>query len=320
MSQSTTRVFALLELMQSHGLMSGPELARRLDVDPRTLRRYIQTLESLGIPVMAERGRDGGYRLMQGFKLPPMMFTNEEAIALGLGLVASRHLGLNSSTQAGNSALSKIERVMPENLKKQLRALGATVSLDLAKATSSNDGEVLALLSGAARDQQAVELGYRTPNQPQSERWVDPYGLAFLGGSWYLIGFCHLRQTIRTFRLDRIATARPVARHFAKPSDFDPLAYLTRAFAGIERTHRIRVHLYADLSRARAAIFAAFGLLEERDNGTQLLIQADDLEWVARELARLPFAFEIEEPLALRAILARHARSLLVSLGEAEEN
>src|SRR5471032_3355272 len=104
MATPTTRILALLELLQTHGLISGTELARRLAVDPRTLRRYIRTLESLGVPVHPERGRDGGYRLMQGYKLPPMMFSNDEALALALGLVASRDLGLAVAAPAGASA------------------------------------------------------------------------------------------------------------------------------------------------------------------------------------------------------------------------
>src|SRR3954469_22815312 len=131
MTNPTTRVLALLELLQSHGLMSGTELARRLAVDPRTLRRYIQALDTLGIPVLAERGRDGGYRLMNGFKLPPMMFTNDEAMALSLGLLAARNLGLDGKAPAGDSALSKLERVMPDKLRKRVRAIGETVALDI---------------------------------------------------------------------------------------------------------------------------------------------------------------------------------------------
>ncbi|HXA47141.1 MAG TPA: HTH domain-containing protein, partial [Burkholderiaceae bacterium] len=130
MGNPTTRVLALLELLQTHGLSSGAELARRLDVEPRTLRRYIVALEALGIPVMTERGRDGGYRLMHGFKLPPMMFSNDEALALALGLVASRSLGLEATVPAGAGALAKLERAMPDNLRQRVRAVGETVTLD----------------------------------------------------------------------------------------------------------------------------------------------------------------------------------------------
>lgn len=104
MPNPTTRVLAVLELLQTHGQLSGSELARRLEVDGRTLRRYIATLEEMGIPLTAERGRHGGYRLVAGFKLPPMMFTNEETLALSLGLLAAQNLGLEQAAPAVASA------------------------------------------------------------------------------------------------------------------------------------------------------------------------------------------------------------------------
>ena len=124
MYSPTTRVLTVLELLQAHGRLSGPDLAQRLEVDGRTLRRYIRKLEDLGIPVLAERGRYGCYSLMPGFKLPPMVFTDDEALAISLGLVAARGLGLAAAVAAVESAQAKLERVMPAPLKQRVRALG----------------------------------------------------------------------------------------------------------------------------------------------------------------------------------------------------
>jgi predicted DNA-binding transcriptional regulator YafY len=310
MGNPTTRVLALLELLQTHGLINGAELACRLDVGPRTLRRYIIALEELGIPVVAERGRDGGYRLMQGFKLPPMMFTNEEALALALGLVASRSLGLAATVPAGVGALAKLERVMPDALRQRVRAVGETVTLDIARATSSGDPTILTTLSAAAQSQQRVRIAYRTPQQVQTEREIDPYGLAYHGGSWYLVGYCHLRQGRRSFRLDRILAAESLAKSFGRPEEFDALDYLTAAITSLPRAHSVKVLLHSDLASARSAIFSGLGLLESVANGTLLHSQADDLDWMARELARLPFVFTIIEPAALKKALTRHAKAL----------
>lgn len=134
MSKPTVRVLALLELLQSNGQLSGSELARRLEVDGRTLRRYIVALEELGIPISAERGRHGGYRLVAGFKLPPLMFSAEETLAVSLGLLAVRSLGLGESELALESAQAKLSRVMPVALRRRLVALRETASLDLARA------------------------------------------------------------------------------------------------------------------------------------------------------------------------------------------
>jgi predicted DNA-binding transcriptional regulator YafY len=315
MTNPTTRVLALLELLQSHGLMSGTELARRLEVDPRTLRRYIQALDTLGIPVLAERGRDGGYKLMNGFKLPPMMFTNDEAMALSLGLLASRSLGLDGKAPAGESALSKLERVMPDKLKKRVRAVGETVALDIRRASSSSDAAILATLSAAAQGQQRVHLAYLSPKQERTERDVDPYGLAFVNGSWYVVGYCHLRLDQRAFRVDRVQDAVPLPQSFGRPEKFDAVAYMNIAFATLPRAHSVRVLLHADLGAAQAAIFTTLGVLETVDGGTMLHSQADDLGWMARELARLPFSFSIVDPPMLRDELLRHAQSLLTSAG-----
>jgi predicted DNA-binding transcriptional regulator YafY len=318
MGNPTTRVLALLELLQTHGLISGAELARRLDIDPRTLRRYVVSLEALGIPVVTERGRDGGYRLMHGFKLPPMMFTNDEALALALGLVASRSLGLAATVPAGAGALAKLERVMPENLRRRVRAVGETVTLDIARATSSGDAGILATLSAAAQNQQRVRITYHTPQQVQSERDIDPYGIAYHGGNWYLVAYCHLRKDRRSFRVDRILAANPMANSFGKPDEFDALTYLSAAITNLPRAHSVKVLLHTDLANARSAIFTGLGVLEPVAEGTVLHSQADDLDWMARELARLPFSFAILQPVNLKDALARHANRLLDLLKSSE--
>src|SRR5262245_28220292 len=120
MARPTARVLAALELLQTHGRISGPELSRRLAVDRRTVRRYVVTLEELGIPVTAERGRDGHYSLVSGFKLPPMMFSDDEALAVAVGLQAARGLGLAEAHVAVTGALAKLERVMPPKLKRRV--------------------------------------------------------------------------------------------------------------------------------------------------------------------------------------------------------
>lgn len=311
MGNPTTRVLALLELLQTHGLMSGTALAARLEVEPRTLRRYIVVLEALGVPVLAQRGRDGGYRLMHGFKLPPMMFTNDEALALALGLVASRSLGLDTAAPAGASALSKLERVMPENLRRRMRAVSDTVSLDIARASASGNADVLATLSAVAHTRQRVHLGYLSPQQVPTQRDVDPYGLAYLGGKWYLVAYCHLRKDTRSFRLDRIQAVAVLPVSFGKPAGFDAMAYLTAAITSMARAHTVKVLLHTDAESARAAIFTTLGLLEPVAGGTMLHSQVDDLDWMAREMARLPCTFAVQEPAALRDALARHAAVLL---------
>src|SRR5690606_31835822 len=128
----TTRVLAVLELLQTRQRISGSELARRLDVDGRTVRRYISALEAIGVPITAEHGRNGGYSLVSGFKLPPMMFTDDEALALSIGLSAARDLGIAETIPAVASAEAKLERVMPEPVKQKLKDVHRTIRFEFA--------------------------------------------------------------------------------------------------------------------------------------------------------------------------------------------
>lgn len=305
MYHPTTRVLAVLELLQTHGRMSGAEMATRLDVDGRTLRRYIVMLEQIGIPIQSERGRYGGYALMPGFKLPPMMFTDDEALALSLGLLAARSLGLAEAAPAVASAQAKLERIMPDGLKRRVGAIDETVRLDLerARGAAPQDNAALVILSAAAQRGQRVHLRYHTM-EADSERAIDPYGLAYYGGCWYAVGFCHLRQDMRTFRLDRILAAAPLPQSFLRPPGFDALAHLRTSFAAMPRAHATRVLLKTDLATARRYLPDAIGLFEQMPDGVLLHNQADSLDWFARELAGLPFEFDILSPDALRDELA----------------
>lgn len=317
MTRPTTRVLAVLELLQGHGRISGPELARRIGVDGRTLRRYIAMLEELGIPIVAERGRYGAYMLVPGFKLPPLMFNDDEALALSVGLLAARGLGLAEAAPAVASAQAKLARVTPDRLKRQLHAIADTVRLDdLAHASDApHSNEALIALTAAAQAQQRVHLDYTTPQHQRSERDVDPYGLAWRAGAWYLVGWCHLRRDLRSFRLDRIGKVQALAAHFERPAGFDTLAQLAFSLATLPRSVAIEVLLRTDLKTARDAFSLAFGLLEPIDGGVLLRSSADDLDWFARQLARLPFGFEVRRPARLRGALRRHATRLLKLAG-----
>ncbi|WP_375772150.1 YafY family transcriptional regulator [Archangium gephyra] len=311
MSRPTTRVLTVLELLQTHGRMSGSQLAERLAVDRRTVRRYIAMLEELGIPITAERGRDGAYMLVAGFKLPPMMFTDDEALALSVGLLAARGLGLAEAAPAVASAQAKLERVMPATLKRRVRAVDETVTLDLSHPTTPRDNAALVALSTASQTQRRVRLTYRASEREQTERDFDPYGLAWRGGRWYAVGMCHLRNGLRSFRLDRVHSVQPLDVSFSRPEGFDALTHLTLSVATLPREFAIEVLLETGLETARRQVFPAFGVLEKVAGGVMLRGQTDDLGWFARELARLPFAFEIRRPDALREELAACARRLL---------
>lgn len=317
MSRPTTRVLAVLELLQARGRLSGRALAEQIGVDGRTLRRYIVLLEELGIPITSERGRYGGYGLVAGYKLPPMMFNDEEAVALSLGLLAAAGLGLNETVPAAASARAKLERVMPPALQRRLRATSEAIALELPRSESSGDSAALAVLSTAAQSRQRLHLGYASGRSEASTRKFDPYGLAWRSGRWYAVGYCHLRKDLRSFRLDRIRSLQPLAESFARPEQFDALAHLTRAVATLPRRHAIGVRLQCALNEARRELHPGLGLLEADDAGTLLHAQADDLDWFARELARLPFGFHVLQPIELRVAL-RNCAARLQQIADAD--
>lgn len=311
MAHPTTRVLAVLDLLQAHGRMTGAELARRVGVDVRTLRRYIVMLEDLGIPLTTERGRYGAYRLMAGFKLPPMMFTNDEAVALSVGLLAAGGLGLAESAPAVASVQAKLARVMPDALKRQVGAIAETVKLDLRPATlNPASNAALLALTAAAQAQRRVHLAYDSGEGARTERDFDPYGLVFRSGAWYAVGRCHLRKDLRSFRLDRIAQVAPLDQAFQRPPGFDALDHLVRGFATAPRAHTIEVLLHAPLAGAQKAFSLAFGMLEPVEGGVLLRSTADDLAWFARQLAGLPFDFEIKAPARLQSEFALHLKRL----------
>jgi predicted DNA-binding transcriptional regulator YafY len=314
MYHPTTRVLAVLELLQTHGRMSGADMARRLEVDGRTLRRYIVMLEQIGIPITTERGRHGGYALMPGFKLPPMMFTDDEALALSLGLLAARGLGLAEAAPAVASAQAKLGRIMPDGLRRRVGALDDTVRLDL-RAPSfrdepPSDNTALSALSMAAKEGRRVHLHYRAGGA-DSERDFDTYGLVYYGGYWYAVGHCYLRQDMRTFRLDRVQQVLPARGVVRRPPGFDALEHLRRAVATVPRRFSANVLMRTDLETARRAFIDTIGLFEQTADGVLLHNQSDELGWLARQLAAAPFEIRVLEPDALRDELRTVGERLL---------
>jgi len=311
MPRPTARVLAALELLQTHGRMNGAELSRRLRVDRRRVRRYVVALEELGIPVTAERGCDGYYALVSGFKLPPMMFTDDEALALAVGLSAARGLGLAEAHVAVTGALAKLERVMPAGLKRRVRAVGETVAIGLSRSTPPDDNRALSQLCEAAQGETRVRLRYCSRPGLESEREFDAYGLGYRGGRWYVVGWCHLRRGLRSFRLDRVGSVQPLDARFSRPPGFDALSHLVLSVATLKRAHAVEVLLATDLQTAQRELFPAAGVLEWTGQGVLLRSEVDSLPWFARELARLPFDVEIRKPDALRRALRDVAERLL---------
>jgi predicted DNA-binding transcriptional regulator YafY len=308
----TTRLLTLLELLQARGRLTGAELADRLEVNERSVRRYVAMLQDLGVPVDGTRGPHGGYRLRRGFKLPPLMFTEEEALALTLGLLSARQTGLAAAAPAVEGALAKVDRVLPEAVRDQVRAVQDTLHLDLGPpppVPPAPPATVLAF-SAAARERRRLRLRYLS-SERATERELDPYGVVFRSGRWYAVGWCHRAREIRTFRLDRVLEAEPTPATFVPPADFDAHAHLVRSLSRMYEPWTAEVLMATTLEEASRSIPPVIGSLTETPRGVLLSLRANSLEWMAHVVSRIPWPVEVTGPPelaeALRALAARLA-------------
>jgi len=310
MYSPATRLLTVLELLQARPGMTAAQLAERLEVNGRSARRYITMLQGLGIPVEAERGRYGGYRLRPGFKLPPLMLTDDEALAVTLGLLAARRLGLVGVAPAVEGALAKVERVLPVAVRERVQAVRETVALE-APATTLAPTTWLLLFSGAAHEGLRVQMVYRATDGMETERAVDPYGLVHHGGRWYVAGYCHLRGGPRIFRLDRVLRAALGEERFTRPRGFDSLAFAVQSFAAIPDRWLVEALLETTMDRVRGAVPPEFAMLEETAAGVLLRAYDNDLDHTARFLAGLGCSFQVQRPPELLDALERLAAQIM---------
>jgi predicted DNA-binding transcriptional regulator YafY len=306
-------VLTTLELLQSRATVSGAELAARLEVDARTVRSYITMLRDLGIPVEARPGRHGGYRLRPGFRLPPLMLTNDEAIAAALGLLFARRVGLSGAAPATEGALAKLERVLPETLRAQVRALAASLIVDPPDPSAHRaayspipPAATLLALATAAADTRRVTLTYGDRRGAVTTRPFDPYAVVYpANAAWYTIGHCHLRGAVRVLRIDRVLQVQPTAIPFDRPADFDPLAHVRRSLALLPARWEVELALNASHEEAERWAAPLFVTVTEERGRVILRCTATDLDWLARTLASMPFAFRIHTPPELVDALGR---------------
>ncbi|RFC77913.1 YafY family protein [Streptomyces sp. AcE210] len=314
MSRPTVRVLTLLELLQSGGVRTVAELADRLGVDGRTVRRYVDQLNDLDVPVEAVRGRYGGYRLAPGYRLPPLMLSDDEALAVLLGLVAGRRGGLTTADTANETAAAKIRRVLPERLAHRLD----TVLESLAFTASPGrfaipDAEVLLTVADAVRHRRPLSIRYTDRDGRRSERPLHAYGIVAHSGRWYVTGTDPEIGDDRTFRLDRIAAARTLPGSFEAPAGLDPAQRVLSGFATAEYRYAVTLRIHGTVDQIRARLPAGVASVEETaptarvDPGTErwlrVELRVETLDWLPPVLASLDRPFVIERPDELRNLV-----------------
>lgn len=319
MAATTSRTLRLLTLLQTHRFWTGPELAVRLEVTDRTLRRDIDRLRELGYPVRSTRGVDGGYQLAPGASMPPLVVDAEEAVAI---VVALRAASLGAAAVLGDApvrALAKVTQVLPKPLRRRVNAVREATVAPVVDASFGIEFEVLTGVAQACRDGVRVEFNYVARDQVASQRRVEPYHLVPVGRRWYLVAHDLGRQDWRTFRLDRISTMSmttiPVV-HRTVPGG-DPVEHVRNSLRGSDSEHVIVCRVKASEAEVSRHV-GRWGLVEEESADTSLVtVSASSWDWIAFGLISIPHPVEIMsgdpdgELETLLQLWAGRARSIL---------
>lgn len=308
---SAERLLKLLGLLEGRIDWTAEDLARRLEVTPRTVRRDVTRLRALGYPVEAMAGPGGGYRLGAGGKLPPLLLDDDEALAVALGLRVATTTAVGGLEDASLSAMSKLEHVLPPRLRSRLEDVSEATVITARSPSARVDHNALATVASAIRAGVRVRFSYTDAEGRPSERHAEPHRLVHTGRRWYLVAFDLDRDDWRTFRLDRAAEPKPTGIRSARRKVPDPVEMVERGIAIDAWAHRALVRLEAPIEYATRAIPPTVGALEEIGPGQcRLEIGADDIAWLARYLLSLPFTFEVEGPQELADMLADIGRQL----------
>ncbi|MEU0225136.1 YafY family protein [Streptomyces sp. NPDC006284] len=322
MLETSARLLRLLSLLQAHREWSGPDLADRLGVSARTVRRDVDRLRELGYPVNASPGTGGGYQLGAGAELPPLLLDDDEAVAVAVGLRTAAGQGVEGIGETSVRALAKLEQVLPSRLRRRVGALNAyTVPMLREPGPSPVDPAVLTELAHLCRDGERLRFAYRGHDGTDSRRTVEPYRLVCSERRWYLVAFDLDRADWRTFRVDRVRPRPPHGPRFVprEPPAEDLAAYVsegvsTRAYA----THAL-VRLLVPLEEAAERISPTAGVLEPEGPAACLLrTGAGSLDVMVVHLMLLGFEFEVLEPDGLTEAIEAARDRLTRALSRAE--
>lgn len=323
MARPTGRVLTLLELLQSGGTRTVAELADRLGVEGRTVRRYVDHLIDLDVPVESVRGRYGGYRLAAGFRMPPLMLGDDEALAVLLGLIAGRRSGLMTSAgTASETAAAKIRRVLPKRVAVKLESVLESLAFtDQSGEVDAPNTDVLLTIADAVRHRRPISIRYTARDGRRTQRTLHPYGIVAHSGRWYVTGEdpeLGDGGEDRTFRLDRIVDARTLPGSFEPPSDLDSAQRVLSGFATADYRYEVVLRVRGTPERIRARIPASVATVTEAADGNddgwlRVEIHAESLEWLPPLLASLDLPFVIERPDELRELVLAFAERLAAS-------
>jgi predicted DNA-binding transcriptional regulator YafY len=303
MTTPATRLITLIMLLQRQPNQKAAELANKLGVSVRTLHRYFEMLDEMGIPIYAERGPLGGFSLVRGYKLPPLMFTPEEAVAVYLGASLVGQMWGQLYQEPAQGALAKLDNVLPDEQRVEIAwARRSLVATGMHRADPGALSPLLEKIRRAARQRHQIKMTYQnSAGRSVTERRVDPYALVHRSGWWYLVGYCHLRQAMRTFRVDRIRGLELLSQTFQMEEDFDIHAYLDAEFKD-QPLVRARLRFAPEAARAAVANLPGQESLQENPDGSlEVVLAAPDLDWLASMVLSFASWVIVLDPPELRA-------------------
>jgi predicted DNA-binding transcriptional regulator YafY len=320
MLTTSARLLRLLSLLQARRYWSGSDLAGRLEVTGRTLRRDVERLRSLGYPVHSTSGIAGGYRLGAGAALPPLLLEDDEALAVSVGLRTAAGGTVAGLEEVAVRALAKLEQVLPSRLRRRVTALHSSI-VPMANIGPTVDPGHLAIIAIACRDHERLKFQYRSHDGSASERNVEPSGLVHTGRRWYLVAWDVGRGDWRTFRVDRIQRKVSTGARFVPrdPPDGDLAAYVSRSMATVQYSFRARVILHASLEAVAEKVSSAAGRLEAIDERScELHTGAHSLDALAMWISLIGVDFEVRDPPELVDHLRRLGDRLLRATAAAD--
>lgn len=301
---TSARMLRLLSLLQTHRYWPGGELAGRLEVSARTLRRDIDRLRELGYPVDAARGVAGGYQLRSGASMPPLLLEDEEAVAIAVGLRTAAAGAVGGLEETSVQALTKVIALMPPRLRRRMDALNSQ-TVPAPSYGPSVDATILTALAQGCRDAETLRFGYTARKAEPTRRHVEPRRLVSIGRRWYLVAWDRGRDDWRTFRVDRIDGVEPTGSRFL-PRDLpaaDELEFVRAGLNQVPRRYDVRVRFAAPLAEVEQVV-GRWAELSAEDESTLMHIQTDDLFWPLAVLASIDASFEVVSPEELRTAVA----------------
>jgi predicted DNA-binding transcriptional regulator YafY len=317
MTGTSSRLLQLLSLLQRRRDWSGNELARRLEVSGRTIRRDIDRLRELGYPVEAVSGPSGGYRLHAGVAMPPLLLDDDEAVAIVVGLRTAASASVTGIEETAVRALVKLEGVMPSRLRRRVNALqSATVTLSFGSDGPTVDPKVLTVIAAACRDTERLRFAYGDRKGAETRRCVEPRSLVNLGRRWYLVAWDCDRRDWRTFRVDRLAGPTPDGSRFVPRTlpRGDAAAYVRESLTRAPHRYQARLTLHAPATEVTARVPNLWGAVEPTGElSCEYRTSDDSLDWLVARIGTLGVDFDVHEPPELadrfRELGARYARA-----------